>query len=343
MNAVYNRSVGTRASGLAAACRVGLLGFSLLTVVGTTLVAESVRSIRVVGREKVTVTTSTIRLGDVAEVSSPLVTDDEAVIGLQRILLSEGITPGEKRTLAASDVLQKLVAEGVNLDQVRYMLPRAIAVSRAGRAIERSEIKAAIERYLLGEGRNAALKDITYPSQSYVVPGIASIEARPLATTGSGARMFSIDALVPGEQPVQFSVPATIDEWIEVPVATRPLGKGSIIEGSDVMMARMNTNALPADIIRDTKDVLGLAALREIEPGEVMRKQKLQLPAIVAAGAPVVAVFRSGSLEVTARATALDAGAMGQELRVRNDTSKKVIVGTVIAPGLVEVRSLGAQ
>ena len=42
-------------------------------------------------------------------------------------------------------------------------------------------------------------------------------------------------------------------------------------------------------------------------------------------------------LEVTATGTAIDSGAIGQEIKVRNEGSKKVVSGKVEGPGIVVV------
>ena len=43
---------------------------------------------------------------------------------------------------------------------------------------------------------------------------------------------------------------------------------------------------------------------------------------------------------MTAVGTALENGGLGQDIRVRNDSSKKIVMGRVIEPGLVMVGGL---
>lgn len=58
---------------------------------------------------------------------------------------------------------------------------------------------------------------------------------------------------------------------------------------------------------------------------------------MVKAGSQVTAVYRFGLLEASVKAIALEDGIEGQQIHMRNDISKRTILGTVRQPGLVEV------
>ena len=58
---------------------------------------------------------------------------------------------------------------------------------------------------------------------------------------------------------------------------------------------------------------------------------------MVEMGAMVTLVYRSGGIEATASGVAIESGAQGDEIRVRNDSSRKIILGKVLEPGMVGV------
>jgi len=130
---------------------------------------------------------------------------------------------------------------------------------------------------------------------------------------------------------------ATMDEWKLVPVATRPLAKGAVIAASDVELTRVSSTLAGRDLVENIGDVVGRAVSRNLGQGEVFRMGALSIPPVVTAGSRVTLKFRQGGLEATATGTAMDSGQVGQEIRVRNDSSKKVVPGKVVEPGLVSV------
>ena len=60
-------------------------------------------------------------------------------------------------------------------------------------------------------------------------------------------------------------------------------------------------------------------------------------PPLVTAGQAVVAVARIGAVEVTAAARAIEAGALGDAIRVSMADRRRVLHGRVVGPGRVEV------
>ena len=134
------------------------------------------------------------------------------------------------------------------------------------------------------------------------------------------------------------ATPSEPGERAEVPVARRPLPKGEVVGPDDVMMARMNISKLPKDVAAEGGGVVGYKVGKDVAPGEVFRLDKLAIPPLVESGTRVTLVYRSGLLEATATGTALDSGLAGQVVKVRNENSKKVVSGTVLETGLVEVK-----
>ena len=134
-----------------------IVALFLLAILSSNVTASfaqdtSKQSIIVRGREDVTVTTPSVKLGDIADVASDLTKDDEAVIALRRIEVAKDLVPGKIVTLSASQVLDILRANGVNLTGIGYVLPHVTTVTRAGRQLNEAEIRAALEAYFHGSG-----------------------------------------------------------------------------------------------------------------------------------------------------------------------------------------------
>jgi len=297
------------------------------------------RNITLRGRKEITVTTPRIQLGDLAEVTGITRSDDETVIGLKRILIADSPKPGQEMTLSASQVLERMRDEGVNLQRVGYSFPRVLTVKRASRLLTVQEVQRVIEKYLEKTGSTATVKGVSYRGDRKIPPGESEIEVVPFTTRDPSQLGFDMRVTVNDSEEARFSVTTAIEDWREIPVAVRALSRGSVVGPEDVRMARLNVNALPRDIIMDDKNIIGKEVGMEVGQGGFFKEGKLSLPAIVAAGQAVTVRYRIKTLEATATGVALDPVGKGQEIRVRNIASKKVLSGSVVEPGLVEVRT----
>ena len=140
-----------------------------------------------------------------------------------------------------------------------------------------------------------------------------------------------------GRSESRFTVGATLDEWVEVPVASRPIVRGEVVRELDLRMARLNVRSLPRDAARDLDVIVGHEISRTIAEGEVFRKSKLAIPPVIEVGSQVTILYDSELLHLTVSGVALEAGIEGQAIRVRNTDSKRVVTATVVEAGLVKV------
>ncbi len=301
------------------------------------------RQIEVRGRSTVTVTTQRIRLSDIADISSPLNIEQDALVALRKIVIEKSPAPGKVLLLTAENIIGRMKEAGVDLSKVGYLFPRQIEVARASRLLGTDEIRNAVEEFLKTRSAEIKLNSIDYADDVFVVPGITKIEALKSINARPGFINIELKATVsPSEinelpEETRFRVDASVDEWLEVPVATRPITKGALVEPGDVAMARLNLAAIPKDAAINQTRVIGLETKQNIGFGEVFRQNKLILPAVIDTGSKVNMRFRQGILEVVAKGTAIEAGTVGQAIKIRNDSSKKLIIGRVIEAGLVEV------
>lgn len=317
--------------------------FSLLSILfaASLLSAEESRNsrlIRVEGRKAITVSQDKVSLGDLAEISSPDSKDDETVIALKKIEIVPSPVHGQETLLEAARVLEQIKAKGVNLSDITYVLPRMITISRASRVIALAEVDNAVREAIKQTNREINIKSINYSGSMHISPKVESIRAVPFVTGKSGQMGFTIHAESNNEVVQKFDVIAQVDEWAEMPVAGRTLARGSKINPADVVMARLNITNMPGDSALSMDEIVGQEVNTEIVYGETFRRAKLTTPPVINSGSKVIMVYRSGALEASATGTALEAGALGQEIRVRNENSKKIVSGRVLEAGTVEVR-----
>jgi flagella basal body P-ring formation protein FlgA len=280
--------------------------------------------IRLQGRTEAVVTEPVIRLADVALIESAAVSDDEAIIELRKIPLGNSPRAGESFALDGVTILEKLRDAGVKLDSLLYTFPRQVQVTRAYREVSRDELERALKSFLLAQDRKIEVKHILAERPVRIPADALSIEVVGLQAMQPGH--FGVDYRSrAGSGEVRFQMKALADEWRIMPTAARPLKRGDIVTAGDVRLSRVNGTATASDSIEQIGDVVGRALLRDIGQGEMFSSKVVKIPPLVEAGSRVTMVFRRGRLEATARGMALEDGADGQEIGVRNEASQKVV------------------
>jgi flagella basal body P-ring formation protein FlgA len=295
--------------------------------------------IRVQGKADVIVTEPTIRLADVAVVESAAVSDDEAMIELRNIALGASPQAGESKTLQGIEILEKMKDAGVRLDSLVYTLPRQIKVTRAYREVNTAELEKALKSFLAGQDREIEVKHLVtakavkIPADSF---GVEVVRIQPIQPG-----QFGIDYRSrAGSDEVRFQMRAIADEWRVMPVAARALKKGELISASDVQMSKVNATVMGSDSIEQIGDVVGRAVVRDVGQGQMFTTASVVVPPVITAGSRVTMMYRYGRLEAAAVGVALESGAERQEIKVRNESSKKIVGARVIEKGVVQV---GAQ
>jgi flagella basal body P-ring formation protein FlgA len=111
-----------------------------------------------------------------------------------------------------------------------------------------------------------------------------------------------------------------------------------LIDPADIEIVRLNLSEYPGEVASSPREVAGFRAKSRIAAGEAIRNGTLDLPPAIPKGKRVKVVHRQGALLATMLGTALEDGFLGQVVQIRNDTSKKVVLGVVKSEEEVELK-----
>lgn len=163
----------------------------------------------------------------------------------------------------------------------------------------------------------------------------------PLETfaTGTGRVIgaTTVGVRCTGGKPWTLYVSARVRVYGSVLVAARPLPRGSAIEGKDLRMERKDLSALRRGYLTAKDEARGKVARRTIERGAVLHSRLLEAPKLVRRGDRVTLSAKLSGVEVRMLGTALSDGASGQRVRVRSLSSDRIVEGTVVSQGVVQV------
>ena len=123
----------------------------------------------------------------------------------------------------------------------------------------------------------------------------------------------------------------------ETLTAARVVRPNSIIGASDLAVI---SASVPGALTPEA-DVVGLEARITLYPGRPILPDHVGPAALVERNQPVLVIFRSGGLTISADGRALSRGAEGDTVRVMNLNSRTTISGMVQSDGSVVVLSRG--
>lgn len=313
-----------------------LVALAVILSISECLAQATKTSIRVQGHNDVVVSDASVRLGDIAHIDSASIKDDETIVRLRTLEIARSPKAGESEVLEGARVLEKIKDNGIRLDSLLYSLPRQIKITRAYREVTNEELEKALLSFLGTQDKQIDLKQIVHEKAVRIPTDSFGVEVVALRATKPGH--FGVDyRSVSGSDEVRFQMRALGDEWRLMPVAARPLKKGEVIAGGDIQLRKVNAAAVAGDSIKELGDVIGKSARRDVGQGEMFNTAAIVAPPVVTAGSRVSMLFRAGRLEASAMGVALEAGVVGQEIKVRNEASSKVVSARVVDKGLVEV------
>lgn len=120
-----------------------------------------------------------------------------------------------------------------------------------------------------------------------------------------------------------------------VAVAAAPVAANEALLETQVTIERRDISNI-ADPITTPEDAVGQMSRRMLRPGDILRSGQLSSPVLVKRGDAVLMIARREGIEVSTAGEALDAGARGAVVRVRNAGSGQVVRMRVAGQGTVE-------
>lgn len=148
---------------------------------------------------------------------------------------------------------------------------------------------------------------------------------------------FDATVALAGSAASSVVVSGRIEPMIEVPVLRIHAMPGDVIAETDIQWLRLEARRAGANTVTRIEDLVGRTPRRPISAGQAVRMSDVRPNFVVERGDIVTIVLKSGTMTLTARAEALERGAVGSVIRVRNNHSKKVLETRVLAADTVAV------
>ena len=130
---------------------------------------------------------------------------------------------------------------------------------------------------------------------------------------------------------------AHVRAFAAVVVTRRPLRRGTLITDKDIAVKEIELTRMHRQFFVDPASALGKKLRRSLAAGTVLTANKLSIPKAVKRGEQVIILADGNGMHIRMTGAALADGIAGQKIAVRNTSSNRVVQGTIIGPGMVQV------
>ena len=270
-----------------------------------------------------------VELGEIAQI----VGAEEALVKtVQAIELGYAPAPGYSRLFRADRILATVKRE-VPLADVRFAGQRAVRVFPAVEQISGDEIVRAANEHLL---ESYADREMAFELRDEVV-GVdvpAGAEKREFRVRivnevdSSGFLSVPVEVLVDGVRYRTVWTTWTVTVFATRPVLAQRVRAGQVLRPSMFVRRRVEVKAgekkgLAAEMLN------GSVALHDLIPGQSVTPLDVRRPVVVQLGESIFLRVRNGPIEAKVPAIALEAGAVGDRVRVRVSEGAQELVATI--------------
>ena len=259
----------------------------------------------------------------------------DAAIGDVRI--GESPIPGRTRVVRRAEVVRALAQEDLKVPA--RTIPGRVKVRRASREASREEMEGRVlsaVRDMLPGGlvlsSHGEIRAMTVPAGEFGVAAKPKNIMRP--GQGSVPIIFSQD----GVEFRELRLAITLAREILVPVATADLPTGTVIDGGRIELKKVRIEGDERRLATTPEEVVGTRLKSDVKAGEPFALSGIDRIPVVARGDGMTVQTIVGSIKVSARARALQEGAVGDRIRVEVSAVSKLLWVVVTGPGSGVVR-----
>ena len=197
------------------------------------------------------------------------------------------------------------------------------------------QIRTAAEQHILSTVEQPAGGNLSVNAAN-IDPRIKATDCPyPLDTSASSTSSTRSNINVLVECPTddwKVYVPVRISASVPMIVSTRQLGRGEIISASDVTTSMIELQRFRKDGFTTYDQVIGAKLKRNVRLGDVVERNDV---CVVCRNEKVTIQAVKGGMTITTQGTALQDGSAGDQVRVKNDKSQRIIEG--IVTGIAEI------
>lgn len=188
-----------------------------------------------------------------------------------------------------------------------------------------------------------AVSDVNNNLKIDLVKGEAMIKeaAEPLTVTKMefDTRTGKFNAYVSSNNNLPFEVSGNFAETKKIPALNRRFDKNEVITKADITYLDIETSKLRTAYITTEDRLLGRSPTRAIFKERPITESQIADTKVVTKNKQIALQYKNHSLTIATNGIAMEDGAIGESVRIKNANSNKIVRAKVINEGLAVVQS----
>lgn len=204
-----------------------------------------------------------------------------------------------------------------------------------------AEAQEAIAQALMQQGMDAELR-VVIPRRedaaivSYREPvtmQIADLKADKSSHNWQATAYFSAS----GKTLAPVKLSGRYEEIVHIPVLKERVNNGELIAESNVELRTFGNNRLRGETIYSAAHLIGKTPKHSISALRPIRADEVITPPVIRKGESVTVLYKTPAMEIRNIGVAVENGAAGDIIKIRNTESQSVIQATVLAKGMAQI------
>jgi len=179
------------------------------------------------------------------------------------------------------------------------------------------------------------------------VSRLAACAQQPTVSFPDGERVdlnrLRVDVRCDAPQRWDIAVTVKPDIYLPVVVAQNTLERGHLLSPSDVEIKKLNISNLRGNYLTNPDEVMGLTVKRRIRERQAIALTQLEAPILVERGQRVLMIAEQGGIEARTLGEAMKKGRKGEIIKVKNESSERIVSAMVAESGVVKMVYAGGR
>lgn len=241
--------------------------------------------------------------------------------------------PGKDMILNARTLYK--IAAALDVEWQPSTSAEQIILRREAVIVPQADITAALEDKVRANGIDGGFSMIYTNTLNDIVLPAGVDKALEVTAFNFDVQNDSFNAVVvspSADNPVKrVPISGRIERLVQVPVLKNTLRNGDIIGALDIDYIELPAFKLSNGTLLKEEDIVNMTPRRVTVAGKPLISNDLEQPRMVERGDVITLVFADGPMQLTVKGKSLQAGAMGDTIRVSNTDSNKNLQGIVTA------------
>lgn len=259
---------------------------------------------------------------------------------INTIKIGSSPLPGKTKKIPVS-LIKSRVYSVIPKGDVDIQIPaEIIIVERASQLISDVSLKKLYTNYVEKKlnGKKFKISKINIKGNTKLPTGKIFLEVEDNTEKNiSGHYRLIVNVTAENRKKSRLLITGWIDRYEIVVYAKKEIAKGETVYAKDLYTELTNITKYPSDVFNSTELMRGQVAKTRIRKDVLIRQKMLTVSPVIKKGDMVKMSVKSGLLTVVTIGRAIGDAQVGEQVKVRNLKSKKIVTGFVLDSKMVEV------